>query len=48
MGTLLSKCVAVAEIQHVSNGFLPSFTDPDGNEVVSWEYVLNNSGLLNR
>lgn len=36
---LLSKHVAVSEIQRVSNEFLASFTDPNDNDIVLWEYA---------
>jgi catechol 2,3-dioxygenase-like lactoylglutathione lyase family enzyme len=35
---LRSKGVQVARVQTVHNGRLASFQDPDGNELVLWEY----------
>lgn len=36
---LRGKGVVVSEIQEVSNGHLASLKDPDGNEVVLWQYT---------
>lgn len=36
---LRAKGVAVSEVREVSNGRLASFEDPDGNEVVLWQYA---------
>ena len=34
---LKRKGVAVGPIHHVENGFLATFTDPDGNELALWQ-----------
>jgi predicted enzyme related to lactoylglutathione lyase len=34
-----AKGLAVSEARQVSNGRLASLTDPDGNEVVLWQYA---------
>ena len=36
---LRAKGVPVSEVEAVSNGRLASFEDPDGNELVLWQYV---------
>ena len=36
---LRAKGVAVSEVQQVANGRLASLRDPDGNEVVLWQYA---------
>jgi len=36
---LRAKGVAVSEIRAVSNGRLASLKDPDGNELVLWQYA---------
>ena len=36
---LRAKGVAVSEIRAVSNGRLASLRDPDGNELVLWQYA---------
>jgi catechol 2,3-dioxygenase-like lactoylglutathione lyase family enzyme len=35
---LMTDRVIVSEVTRVSNGLLASFTDPDGNELVLWQY----------
>ena len=35
---LIARQVAVSAVRQVSNGFLASFADPDGNEIVVWQY----------
>jgi predicted enzyme related to lactoylglutathione lyase len=35
---LRAKGVQVSDVHAVENGELASFQDPDGNEVVLWEY----------
>ena len=35
---LLTERVAVSEVRTVANGLLASFTDPDGNEIILWQY----------
>jgi catechol 2,3-dioxygenase-like lactoylglutathione lyase family enzyme len=37
-GNLRAKGVHVSGVQQVSNGRLVSFADPDGNEIVLWQY----------
>jgi len=34
---LTRKGVSVGPIHHVENGFLATFTDPDGNELALWQ-----------
>jgi len=34
-----SRGVTASAIHAVENGFLASFTDPDGNEIVLWQYT---------
>lgn len=36
---LASKGVAMTEVHAVSNGLLATFDDPDGNEIVLWQYT---------
>jgi len=36
---LVAKGVPVSEARQVSNGVLASCSDPDGNEIVLWQYV---------
>ena len=36
---LQGEQVAVSEVHTVSNGLLASFADPDGNEIVLWQYT---------
>ncbi|MBI5281038.1 MAG: VOC family protein [Candidatus Solibacter usitatus] len=36
---LRAKGVALSEVHEVSNGRLASFTDPDGNEMILWQYA---------
>jgi predicted enzyme related to lactoylglutathione lyase len=36
---LRSRGVAVSPIRRVENGFLATFKDPDGNELVLWQYL---------
>ena len=36
---LAAKGVTVSEVYRVQNGFLASFSDPDGNELVLWQYA---------
>lgn len=36
---LESKGVLVQPVQQVSNGLLATFDDPDGNELVLWQYL---------
>jgi glyoxylase I family protein len=36
---LRAKQLAVSDARQVSNGRLASLTDPDGNEVVLWQYA---------
>lgn len=36
---LRRKGVSVGEIERVANGRLATFTDPDGNELVLWQYA---------
>ena len=36
---LQAQHVAVSEVRTVSNGRLASFTDPDGNEIILWQYT---------
>ena len=36
---LRAKGVALSEVREVSNGRLVSFTDPDGNEIILWQYT---------
>jgi catechol 2,3-dioxygenase-like lactoylglutathione lyase family enzyme len=36
---LRAKGLAVSEVRQVSNGRLASVEDPDGNEVVLWQYA---------
>lgn len=38
---LRSKGVWVCEIQEVANGWLAAFEDPDGNELVLWQYAVS-------
>jgi predicted enzyme related to lactoylglutathione lyase len=37
--SLQGKGVLVSEVHQVQNGFLASFCDPDGNELVLWQYA---------
>ena len=43
MGTaraeLVAKGVPTSEVRQVSNGLLASCVDPDGNEIVLWQYT---------
>lgn len=36
---LASKGVIVSALNEVQNGLLASFTDPDGNEIILWQYT---------
>jgi catechol 2,3-dioxygenase-like lactoylglutathione lyase family enzyme len=36
--TLRTNGVRIAEVQEVENGHLAPFEDPDGNELVLWQY----------
>jgi catechol 2,3-dioxygenase-like lactoylglutathione lyase family enzyme len=36
---LMANHVDVSEVRRVSNGLLAAFTDPDGNEIVVWQYA---------
>jgi len=36
---LASRGVTVSDIHAVSNGLLTAFGDPDGNEIVLWQYT---------
>ena len=36
---LRSKGVAVSDVRQLSNGRLVSLVDPDGNEIILWEYL---------
>ncbi|MEW6363656.1 MAG: VOC family protein [Acidobacteriota bacterium] len=36
---LRAKGLDVSGVQRVSNGFLASLRDPDGNEIVIWQYA---------
>jgi len=36
---LASKGVTSSEVHKVQNGLLASFADPDGNEIVLWQYT---------
>ena len=36
---LRTKGVAVSPLREVSNGRLAAFSDPDGNEIVLWQYA---------
>lgn len=36
---LRAKGVSVTEVRQVENGFVATLTDPDGNEVVLWQYA---------
>jgi predicted enzyme related to lactoylglutathione lyase len=36
---LLAKSVPVSEVQEVANGRLATCKDPDGNEIVLWQYA---------
>ena len=42
---LESKGVPVQPVQQVSNGLLATFNDPDGNELVLWEYLRHPPGF---
>ena len=35
---LQSKAVEVSPVQEVENGYLAMLTDPDGNEILLWQY----------
>lgn len=37
--SLRRKGVAVGEIERLANGSLAPFTDPDGNQLVLWQYA---------
>jgi predicted enzyme related to lactoylglutathione lyase len=37
--SLRAKGVAVSDVQRVSNGRLASLRDPDGNEILLWQYA---------
>jgi catechol 2,3-dioxygenase-like lactoylglutathione lyase family enzyme len=39
MSRLLAERVVVSEVRTVSHGLLASFTDPDGNEIILWQYA---------
>lgn len=36
---LQARGVSVSEVRQVQNGFLASLSDPDGNELVLWQYA---------
>ena len=36
---LASRGMTVSDIHQVSNGLLAAFNDPDGNEIVLWQYT---------
>jgi len=36
---LRAKGVAVGEIEQVANGLLAPFSDPDGNQLMLWQYT---------
>jgi len=38
-GELRGKGVVVSAVRAVSNGRLASFSDPDGNEIILWQYA---------
>lgn len=38
VGDLQAKGVSVGEVRRVENGALADFKDPDGNELVIWQY----------
>ena len=42
---LESKGVPVRPVQQVSNGLLAAFDDPDGNELVLWQYLRHPPGF---
>ncbi|MBI5032878.1 MAG: VOC family protein [Chloroflexi bacterium] len=37
--SLRTKGVTVSDIHQVSNGWLAEMKDPDGNEIVLWQYI---------
>ena len=43
---LESRGVLVRPIQQVSNGLLATFDDPDGNELVLWQYLRHQRNLV--
>lgn len=43
---LESKGVPVQPVQQVSNGLLATFNDPDGNELVLWQYLRSPYGPM--
>ena len=42
---LESRGILVQPVQRVSNGLLATFCDPDGNELVLWQYLRHQRNL---
>lgn len=45
---LQSRGVPVSEVRRVSNGCLATLQDPDGNEIVLWQYAEGSPAALPR